>query len=547
MRILGLDIGTTSIKAVEVDTAFGRFEIHGYHEIKVNPSTSAVDAAGGFVRSLPRQPSKIVTSIRTNRLTYRNLKLPTRDKKAIASSVRFELEDDLPFEFDDCVSDYIVISSQGSETNVHAAASLKSTVGDYVGHLVKSGVDPDILTTESCAFRSLLKKMAPGILPDQAPFLVVQMGHERTLIYAQYKNAPLLCREIPWGGRNINHNLSKRYNLSIEAAEKTKMDHGFVLPQSQLQTVSNEQREFSESIRESLSELIHHIKQAELSLKNLTGLRTSTIFITGGTSQLPGVASIIAEETKVSTQFLKAMSSLGGSGVTFSESTEAKFALATGLALSAMSSEKPFLINFRKKDFAKKGTTHEFDISQLKAPLATASGFAAAAMIILGVELTLYDQKLKDVNSQLEKSIKTFFSGLSQSTIRTYLVNTGNLKRNIDGELNKERDLAKLMSANPSAPLEVLKALSAHIPKTVTTDLIQLQIGSSAQTSYTSADISNPRIQLSFIVDNQQMSDRLESLLTSKLKDLKKEKFEPYQSSEAATQYKVIFSGKWGG
>lgn len=547
MRILGLDIGSTGIKAVEVDTAFGRFEIHEYHEIRIAQGSTAVDAAGSFVKSLPRHPDRIVTALRTNRLTFRNLKLPTRDKKAIAASVNFELEDDLPFEFDDCMSDYVILSTQAGETQVHAAASLKTTITDYIGHLVKSGVDPDVLTAESCAFRALLRKMTPGILSDQTPLLIAQLGHERTLLYAQYKGAPVLCREIQWGGRDINLTLSKRYNLSIEAAEKTKMDHGFVLPQAQVQTVSNEQREFSEAIRESINELVHQIKQADLSLKNTTGLRTGTILLTGGTSQLPGIASIIAEETKVPTQLLKAMSSLTGAGVTYSESTEAKFALATGLALAATSSEKPFLINFRKKSFAKRGISREFDLSMLKAPLATAAGFAAAALVILGVETTLYEQKLKDVNTQLEKSIKSFFSGLSQSTIRTYLVNTGNLKRNIDGELNKERDIAKLLSANPMAPIEILKVLSSVVPKTVTTDLIQMQLGSSSQTSYTSPEITDPPISLTFIVPNTQTADRLETLFSSKMKDFKKEKIEPYKTNDGQSHYKITLSGRWGG
>ena len=35
MRILGLDIGSAQVKAVEIDTAFGRYELRDYHEVAI--------------------------------------------------------------------------------------------------------------------------------------------------------------------------------------------------------------------------------------------------------------------------------------------------------------------------------------------------------------------------------------------------------------------------------------------------------------------------------------------------------------------------------
>jgi hypothetical protein len=88
MRILGLDIGSTSIKAVEVDTAFGRFEIHEYHEVPIAPGgASSIEAAGTLIRSLPRSPDRVIVPLRSNRVTLRNLRLPTRDKNARPSKV----------------------------------------------------------------------------------------------------------------------------------------------------------------------------------------------------------------------------------------------------------------------------------------------------------------------------------------------------------------------------------------------------------------------------------------------------------------------------
>lgn len=544
MRLLGLDIGSTSIKAVEVDTAFGRFEIHEYHEVAITPGTSAIDAAGQLLRSLPKEPDRILTTLRSNRVTLRNLKLPTRDKKAITASVGFELEDDLPFESDEATFDYVTLASHGQETQVHVATTLKKTVDDYLGLIVSAGVDPDILTTEASAYRALLRKITPHTTEDEVPVMILNLGHDHSTIYIQHKGAPIICREIPWGGQEINIALSKRYNLSIDAAEKTKLDNGFVLPLSQVGDVSEEQREFSNCVYESLQQLVRDIKQADLSCKNLTGTRVGMIYLSGGTSLLPGLPAVIAEDVKTQTQPLRALSSMGGSGVTYSELTDAKFALASASALAYVSSERPFLINFRKGAFAKSGRSHDIDLSLAKKPLQTLGVAAVVILILLGVESYFYDQRLEEANTQLEKTVKNFFGGISSSALRTYLANTSSLKRNIDNELNKERELVRLLSPNPNSPYEVLREFSTLIPRDLVTDLMKYNVGSSTAAPFGSPEAMDSKVELEFWVANPQMAERLNTIISAKVKDVKKSELTEVTGKDGTKRWKVTYTGK---
>lgn len=542
MRILGLDIGSTSIKAVEVDTAFGRFEIHEYHEVRVNPNESAIAVAGGLVRSLPKTPDRVVVPLRANRVTLRNLKLPTRDKKAIQASVTFEMEDDLPFETDQAASDSVIMSTHGSESQVHVAACLRETIEDYLGLAVPSGVDPDILTTEAACYRALLRKINLPAVVQERPVALLNIGHERTVIYIQYLGTPLLCREIPWGGREVNVILSNRYALSVDASEKTKIDHGFVLPLSQLGTVSEQQRDFSETVYEALQGLIRDIRQADLSCKNLTGFRAGMIYVTGGTSLLPGIASVLSEETKIQCQPLRALSAIK-TGVTYSEETDAKFSLAAGAALSYVTSERPYLINFRKGDYAKTGRAADLDLSFFAKPLRTLAISAALLLVILGVESTLYDQRLKETNVQLEKTVKSFFGSLSPTALKTYVANTTNLKKNIEAELNKERQIVALLSPNPHSPFEFLKDLSTNIPREVVTDLMRYQVGSIGSDPYTSPTLAESPIELEFWVENPQVAEKLSKTLEGRMKKFQKGQLEDVTTESGVKKYKFIVTG----
>lgn len=548
MRILGLDIGSTSIKAVEVDTAFGRFEIHEYHEVRVNPGESAIAVAGGLIQSLPRSPDRVVVPLRANRVTLRNLRLPTRDKKAIQSSVAFELEDDLPFEEDQAASDFVILGSLGNESQVHVAAALKVTIEDYLGLSIPAGVDPDTLTTEAVAYRALVRKMN---LPDsiqERPILIVNIGHERTTLYAQHQGVPLLCREIPWGGRDVNVLLSNRYSLSVDASEKTKVDNGFVLPLSQLSGVSEQQKDFSETVYEALQGLIRDIRQADLSCKNLSGHRAGFVYVAGGTSLLPGLPAVLSEETKIPCQPLRALSTVK-SGVTYSEETDAKFALAAGAALSYVTSERPFLINFRKGEFAKNGRAAEIDLSLFAKPLRTLAIAAALLLVILGVESTLYDQRIKDTNAQLERTVKSFFGNLSSSAVRTYLSNTKSLNKNIDAELAKERNLVALLAPNPNSPYEFLRDLSGSIPKDPAVDLMRYHVGSSVKTEpYSSPGVTNPSVELEFWVKSPETAEKLSRLLEGKLRNAQIGGIEevPPAGKGGAKRYKFTARGAIG-
>src|SRR5687767_4984321 len=99
MRILGIDIGSSSIKAVELESAFGRFDIRDYHELP-NLENTPEKVVQQLVSKLSKTPDRIIVSLPYKSTTFRNLQLPTRDKKAIQSGIKFELEDELPFPSD---------------------------------------------------------------------------------------------------------------------------------------------------------------------------------------------------------------------------------------------------------------------------------------------------------------------------------------------------------------------------------------------------------------------------------------------------------------
>jgi type IV pilus assembly protein PilM len=565
MRILGIDLGSTSIKAVEIDSAFGRFEIHDYHEHKIEEGEDPSLAINRLMQALPKPPDRIAVALPTRQLTFRNLRLPTRDRKAIQSSVGFELDDELPFAIDKAIYDYSVLSQSKQGTEVHVAATLRPNIAKAVETWSQGGVDPDLITSESWAYRAHLNRTIP-LTEQNEPILLAQIGDQRTTLYVHWRGTPILAREIPWGGHDLTQAIASKYNLPLEQAKAAKLDHGFVVTNSRREDLTPEQVEFSEALMTPIRELISEFRQAEFTCKNATHHALSRIYLAGGTVLLPGFAKVIEDTFSIPTRPLRGLSSLATSGVTYSDHSDSVFLLAASIALCLVGTDRASQINFRKEAFAKKGASRELNFTTLKRPLLAAGTIGLSLFASMLAETKIYDSRLKEADTQLEKALRSFFGrSISDSGIKTYKSNTNSLRTALNKELTKQREIARLTDPNPHSPLDFLKRLSTAIPKDVggpnsLVDLIEFQVGAAPSSSYlgTPAPSATPgaslagtagdsAVSLTFIVPSQQTAEKLAELLTGpnlRLSGLQKGKAEEVTAPGGTKNWKVTFTGK---
>ncbi len=542
MRILGIDVGTTSIKAVELESAFGRYEIHEHHEIDVRPDETATEALRRLMLALPKAPDRISMALRAGQATFRNLELPTKDRKAIQAGIAFELEDDLPFPIEDSAYDYSILSQAGQKTRVHVASTLSTHIENALELWKAAEIDPDLVTTEAWAYRVLFNRVLSPQAQEE-PVLFVQMGHTRTVFYLHWRGSPIMSREIPWGGRDLTTTISARYSVPVDQAEQTKIDNGFVLPYSQEEQATPEQREFSQAIQEGLSELFRELHQAVLTCKSVTHQTLGAIYVAGGASLLPGLRRLIEEEFGTQTFPLQGLSSITASGVTYSEQSDTEFVLASALALCQVGAERNAAINLRRGRFDKQGKSREINLQALKRPLAALALILVCFTASMIVQGRVYRAKVKQADAQLEKGIRSFFGQISSSGVRNYLSNTPSLRNAIKKELDRERQLRQLLGPNPHSPVAFLKDLSQSIPRDVVVDMTQFQVGSSPADPY--APTGAGTVTVTFLVANPQVAERLAGLLAPKIEGMQRSKMEEVTGPDGgAKRWKITFSGK---
>jgi type IV pilus assembly protein PilM len=540
MRILGLDIGSSSIKAVEIDASFGRYEVREYYETAVQPGQVPVQAAASLVQGLARAPDRIVVSMPPQLVTQRNLKVPTRDKKAIKAAVTFELEDDLPFDLETAAYDSSVLS-QGSEgSQIHISVSLKKHLADFLAQLKQVGIDPDIVTSECWAFRTYLNRITPPGGQD-APVMLVNIGANLTSIYVQHEGVPLFEQMVPWGGNDLTFAIAEEYGLSPVDAERAKCERGLLVPGSEAD--QSERIECKGRIVNVLNRLLLEMRQAILSCKSFTQQSPRQIYFAGGGSLAAGLGELLAPELHINIQPLQSLSAISLSGVSYSEQADATFLLAASLGLCLVGQGRSTAINFRRGEFSKAGVASSLDLTSLKGPLTAAGVIAGCLLVSLVTESIIYKSKIKKENAALEKSMKGFFPTLSPSAARNFLTSTTKLREAIKKELDTVREAAVLYSPHPRSPMVLLKTLSQNVPASVVVDMIRFQAGSAVDAPY-KADAPS-EASLTFIVANPQTIEKLGEALGKFLSGIQKSKIEEVQAPDGSgKKLKVTFSGK---
>lgn len=541
MRIFGLDFGATKVKLVEVESTFRRYQIHDYHERDVPPGADPIEVGAGLVRSLGKQPEKLIVCLSSGHVTFRNLNIPTTDRKSVHAAINFELEDDLPFAVDEAVFDYSILTQGRQNTHVHIAATLKKHLSQFLERLTQHKLDPQVITTEAWAYRTTLNRIFPTEEQKQ-PLLLVHVGYQDTTLYLHWNGEPLFSRQVHWGGQNITETLSQGYNVSLADAEKAKLDNGFILTAAQKKDATQEQIDFSNAIHHALRPLIQEIRQMALTGKYITHQHLDKVYFSGSTALLPGLRETLEEDLRAKVLPLQALQALSDPGLTYSEQTESNFLLAASLAMTAVGQDRSTMINLRKGEFARIGEWQGFNFQNLRKPMWAGVAISICLFLSMAVQSITFQSRTTDVDKRLETALRSFFGTSSKTAIRSYMSNTKRLEEQVKGKIQEQRTIAKLLSETPHSPLDFLRNLSKQIPKTVTVDMVYFNVGVEGDTAYQPTGPTKGR--LSFLIANPQMAEKLSTGVQSLLDGFQREKMEEVDDpAGGGKRWKITFSG----
>ena len=217
-KILGLDIGRNSIKAVRVIAGLRGYEVAGIDLVNIDKEGSTKEALKKLFESGIFTDSICITALPAKDFFFRNIRLPFKDKKKISQTIAYELEPLIPCPADEVLIDY-VITDQTDQTNIFSAAVHKSIVGDLRTRLEECRVEASMIGIDAVPAVSRLLTSGGAVAGCG---LLLDIGDRDTAGVLFGKNGILHIRRFPFGGEKITKAIAKALKIEFYEAEKKK-------------------------------------------------------------------------------------------------------------------------------------------------------------------------------------------------------------------------------------------------------------------------------------------------------------------------------------
>ncbi len=350
-RVVGIDIGTSSIKVVELKKEGGRVVLDTYGALALGQYNE-----GGHIGQVTNLSVELLTKalvdvLQEAKITSTNivlgipsvsciiftLQLPTEiEEKDLSTVIPSESKKFIPVPLADVSLDWYVLprrEDSGNEARVlsetgNAAtmsvlvvATLNDTLAKYVDVAQKAGLPVDSLEIEVFShIRSVMTR-------ELYPVMIVDIGASKTKLTIVEHGIVETFRLVNKGSQDMTLAISRSLELSFEQAENLKKENGLISPP--------EYPRLAESVKIQLSDIFQETNAAILGYEKRYNKNIGKIIFTGGGAMTHGLLDYakqsFASELVIADPFVKVEAPVFLSGVL--KKTGPEFSIAIGLAL----------------------------------------------------------------------------------------------------------------------------------------------------------------------------------------------------------------------
>lgn len=293
----GLDVGTTSIKAVSLKIDQKKLSIEA---IAVSPFTAKSILSESQINqqmiassikemlSIAQIKTKSVNvSIPASQVYTKIIETPELSEKELSDSLSFEMDQYIPLPLNQVKTDWQIIdhfTKGGQKTmSVLIIAASTAVLQKYQNILTLSGLTPASIETEMI---SVQRALSPLFTANES-CLVVHIGSSATNISITTGSVLQFIATIGLGGLAITRAVSADLGIATSQAEELKKTYG-LMPALE--------GKVGKALQPVLESIIADIKRTILTYKERNSNATiSKIVLSGGTALLPGIESLFFE------------------------------------------------------------------------------------------------------------------------------------------------------------------------------------------------------------------------------------------------------------
>lgn len=297
--IIGLDIGSNSIKAVQLREAPEGFHLERFGIVPLMPEI-IVD---GAIMDASRVVEAIRTLIKEQKIKTKNaaisvsghasvivkrITIPEMTEEELSESIRWEAEQYIPFPIDDVNLDFEILFRGREETGrmeVLLVAAKKDKINDYVAVTTEAGLSPVIVDVDAFAIENMYEINYE--LERGKTISLVNIGASTMNMNIIKDGFSIFTRDSSIGGNQFTEAIQKEFGLGFEDAERVKK--GEEVPGVSPEDVGSIMETLSSDIVLEISRSFDYFKSA------MSGEEAERLILSGGCAKVKGLSDILVE------------------------------------------------------------------------------------------------------------------------------------------------------------------------------------------------------------------------------------------------------------
>ena len=315
--VIGLDIGASSAKIVQLRASRGVAILETYGEIALGPY--AQQPIGKAVKLAPEKMAEALRDLmREANVTSRSggisipfsgslisiIDLPNVDDASLKQIVPIEARKYIPIPVSEVTLDWFVIPKEEGEQSafdqvkektelqkkgreVLMVAIHNSLLQQYQTTMTDAGITANFYEIE--IFSAIRSSLGHGL----APYMVVDIGAATTKMYIVERGIVRLTHLITVGGQQMTEVLARSLEWEFEKAERVKRERGLI--DSTAYSVDENDR-IKAALLSTLTRIFTEINRVLLSYGERYNKNVSRVVLMGGGASLPGL-EVVAHQS----------------------------------------------------------------------------------------------------------------------------------------------------------------------------------------------------------------------------------------------------------
>ncbi|HEY8464568.1 MAG TPA: type IV pilus assembly protein PilM [Bacillota bacterium] len=338
---LGLDIGTSSIKLLELEGGnpfrINRFGIVPLPEGAlaggvIKNSAAVTEAIQEAYRSQHLKNKRVQVAIAGQAVVVRNIKLPLiEDDAEVANAIYWEAERYIPFPVNEVSLDHIVISrdQQQQEMEVMLVCAHNDIINSHLEVLHRAGLQPVAIDIQPFA---LMRALGLEKALNNQNIAVMDIGAGTSDLSIFKNGISKFTRILPLGGIRYTENIMKVMGNSFGEAEQLKLELGDATADLTMLAPDSPEYKVNYSIQNTLRELVLELRRSlDYYYLQQRGEEIGKLIVCGGGVKMKNLTTYLQQELD-----LKVGSSLDAWNIVCSDPIKTEFEIAKPLMLVAL-------------------------------------------------------------------------------------------------------------------------------------------------------------------------------------------------------------------